>query len=139
MLDTVTPLKVSLASNLLNLVLDPILIFSAGLGVAGAALATALAEVLSGGVYFWLLLRRKLATLALMMRPPSARSLLPLLQGGLAMLMRQAALNVAFISATRAAQLMDPSGVSAAAYSITNQMYSLGVVVMLALQASTIE
>merc|ERR1712187_619631 len=52
------------------------------------------------------------------------------------MLMRQAALNVSFISATRAAQLMDPSGVQGAAYSITNQMYSLGLVVMLAVQAT---
>ncbi|KAL1524557.1 hypothetical protein AB1Y20_019448 [Prymnesium parvum] len=135
-LDTVTPLKVSLASNVLNLLLDPILIFGAGLGVAGAALATALAELLSGGVYLALLLRRKLASFALMLRPPRAASLLPLLQGALAILMRQAALNVAFVSATRTAQLMDPSGVAAAAYSITNQMYSLGLVVMLAIQST---
>ena len=40
-----TPLKVSIASNALNLVLDPILIFSAKMGVAGAALATAISEV----------------------------------------------------------------------------------------------
>jgi len=55
LLDNVTPLKVSLASNLLNLILDPILIFGAGvipgMGVAGAALATATAEVGSGAVY----------------------------------------------------------------------------------------
>eukprot|EP00962_Isochrysis_galbana_P028606 scaffold9061_cov124-Isochrysis_galbana.AAC.1 len=31
---------------------------------------------------------------------------------------------------------MDPTGVSAAAYAITNQMYSLGLVVMLAIQAT---
>ena len=44
-LDVVTPLKVSLSSNLINLVLDPILIFSAHLGVAGAAIATVISEV----------------------------------------------------------------------------------------------
>jgi len=92
--------------------------------------------VLSGAVYLVLLLRRKLASVALMLRPPSVASLLPLLQGALAMLARQAVLNLSFISATRAAQLMDPTGVQAAAYSITNQMYSLGVVVMLAMQAT---
>lgn len=50
MLDTVTPLKVSLASNALNLVLDPLLIFGARMGVAGAALATAASEVCAGGI-----------------------------------------------------------------------------------------
>ena len=52
------------------------------------------------------------------------------------MLLRQLALNVAFVSATRLTQRMDPTGVSAAAYSIVNQIYSLGVVVMLALQGT---
>lgn len=44
-LDVVTPLKVTLVSNLVNLVLDPIFIFNANMGVAGAAIAT----VRSGG------------------------------------------------------------------------------------------
>merc|ERR1712086_90994 len=52
------------------------------------------------------------------------------------MLMRQAALNIAFVSATRMTQAMDSTGVSAAAYAITNQMYSLGLVIMLAMQAT---
>ena len=123
-------------SNLLNLLLDPLLIFGAGLGVAGAALATALSEFLSGGVYLVVLLRRRLASFALMLRPPSAASLLPLLQGAFAMLARQAALNVAFISATRAAQLMDPSGVQAAAYAISQQFWLLcGVALLVDLDA----
>ncbi len=46
--DTVTPMKVSVAATLLNFALDPILIFVAGLGVVGAALATLLANVVSG-------------------------------------------------------------------------------------------
>ena len=44
-LDTVTPLKIAIAANLVNVVLDPILIFNAGLGVAGAALATAASQI----------------------------------------------------------------------------------------------
>ena len=63
MLDTVTPLKVSVASNALNLALDPVLIFLARMGVAGAALATAASETLAGLIYVALLLRRKLLTL----------------------------------------------------------------------------
>ncbi len=47
--DTRTPMKVSVATSLLNFVLDPILIFPAGLGVLGAALATLIANILMGG------------------------------------------------------------------------------------------
>jgi len=46
-LDVVTPLKVTLVSNLVNLVLDPIFIFSANMGVAGAAIATVVSEVIA--------------------------------------------------------------------------------------------
>jgi MATE family multidrug resistance protein len=42
--DTRTPLKVALGVNLINLVLDPILIFSAGWGLEGAAVATVVAQ-----------------------------------------------------------------------------------------------
>eukprot|EP00816_Leptocylindrus_hargravesii_P005819 CAMPEP_0196808098 /NCGR_PEP_ID=MMETSP1362-20130617/8076_1 /TAXON_ID=163516 /ORGANISM="Leptocylindrus danicus, Strain CCMP1856" /LENGTH=200 /DNA_ID=CAMNT_0042182287 /DNA_START=324 /DNA_END=923 /DNA_ORIENTATION=- len=55
---------------------------------------------------------------------------------GAAMLARQAVLNVSFVTAARCAQSMDPSGVSAAAYSIVMQIYSLGIVVQLAVQAT---
>ena len=52
------------------------------------------------------------------------------------MLLRQMTLNVAFVSAARRAQEMDPSGVSAAAYGITMQIYSLGVVAHLGVQGT---
>lgn len=136
MLDTVTPLKVSLASNTLNLVLDPLLIFGARLGVAGAAIATAVSEVGAGALYGVLLLRRRLLRLGALLRPPQLSALLPLLRGGTALLLRQLALNVAFVAATRMTQAMDATGVAAASYSITNQIYSLGVVVMLAMQGT---
>jgi len=52
------------------------------------------------------------------------------------MLLRQLTLNVAFVSAARRAQVLDPTGVSAAAYGITMQIYSLGVVAHLGVQAT---
>ena len=52
------------------------------------------------------------------------------------MLLRQTMLNVAFVSAARRAQVMDPSGVSAAAYGITMQIYSLGLVVLLGVRGT---
>ena len=155
LLNTVTPMKVSLIANLLNLVLDPLFIFGlgrsgivnksglfllskvgSGLGAAGAAAATAVAELTSAVIYLRLLIRRRLIQWSKLLKPPSIQSLLPLIQGGLVMLLRQTMLNVAFVSAARRAQEMDPSGVSAAAYGITMQIYSLGVVAHLGVQGT---
>lgn len=154
LLNTVTPLKVSLATNLLNLVLDPLCIFGLGrsgigppgssllkilwngLGASGAAAATSISELASSLIYLRLLMRRKLIKWSRLFKPPSVTSLLPLIQGGLAMLLRQATLNVAFISAARRAQVLDPTGISGAAYGITMQIYSLGVVAHLGVQGT---
>ena len=154
LLNTVTPLKVSLTTNLLNLVLDPLAIFGlgkfgikapvgsifgricSGLGASGAAAATSISELTSSLIYLRLLLRRKLIKCSELFKPPSMASMLPLIQGGLAMLLRQLTLNVAFVSAARRAQAMDPSGVTGAAYGITMQIYSLGVVAHLGVQGT---
>ena len=133
---TVTPLKVSLGANLLNLVLDPLLIFFTPLGVVGAALATALSEAVSGAVYLKLLVKRKLAKVKLLVKPPSLKSLLPLLQGGASLLGRQMAINVGLVAAARRAQALDPTGVTAAAYGIVMQFYSVGIVVHVAMQGT---
>jgi putative MATE family efflux protein len=126
LLDTVTPLKVSLSTNLLNLLLDPLLIFGTPLRVVGAALATAASEAVGGLVYLGLLMKRGLVTTKGLITPPSWLSILPLLQGGLSVLGRQLALNIGILSAARRAQSLDPSGgVAAAAYGIVMQMYSV--------------
>lgn len=135
LLDTVTPLKVSFAANALNLILDPVLIFNAGMGFVGAALATAVAETLSGMVYMKLLLKRKLVVLRKLFKPPSLESLVPILEGASAMLVRQLAINLSYIAAARKAQAMDPThGVAAAAYGIVFQLYSIGIVINIAMQ-----
>jgi putative MATE family efflux protein len=150
LLNTVTPLKVSLTTNILNMILDPLFIFglggsrvggtlsilAKGLGPSGAAAATSIAELTSALIYLRLLVRRKLVQWSRLFQPPSLNSLLPLIQGGLAMLLRQLILNVAFVSAARRAQILDPTGVSAAAYGITMQIYSLGVVMHLGIQGT---
>jgi len=46
--DTRTPLAATLGCNAVNLVLNPLLIFGLGWGVAGAAQATVLAEARAG-------------------------------------------------------------------------------------------
>lgn len=114
LLNTVTPLKVSLVTNMVNLISDPVLIRI--FGVSGAAMATAGAEGLSGLIYLKLLMRRKLLIFSKMFAAPSWSSLEPLIKGGAAMLLFQLVINVAFTVAARRVQTMDPTGISAAAY-----------------------
>ncbi len=58
--DTRTPFKLSVVASGINLVLDPILIFGLGplpkMGVVGAALATTISRVITGGIALYLLL-----------------------------------------------------------------------------------
>jgi len=142
LLNTVTPLKVSLATNLVNLVADPLFIFGLpfgpfqAMGVVGAAVATAGAETLSGLVYLRLLIRRNLVKISQIFKIPSWNSVKTIVQGGSAMLLFQLTLNIAFLTAARRVQAMDPTGVAAAAYGIVMQIYSIGVVCHLGIKAS---
>ena len=96
-LDVFTPLKISIASQMLNVVLDPILIFRAGLGVSGASMATGVAELTAGLAYVTLLIKQGLLRASKLLRVPSWDRLRPLLQGGFAVWLRALALNVAFL------------------------------------------
>ncbi len=70
--DTRTPLLVALGVNLINLVLDPVLIFAAGLGIEGAALATVVAQYV-GAIWFLRLLKvRRMAD-----RPVGLKAAIP--------------------------------------------------------------
>jgi len=147
MLDTVTPLKVSLTTNINNLIADPLLIYGlpsslplpalgGGLGVSGAAIATAGAETLSGIIYFRLLLVKKLVRFSKILRPPAWTRVKPLVQGGAAIFFRNLTLNVAFLAAARRAQAMDSTGIMAAAYGIVMQIYYVGVVCHIGIQST---
>lgn len=58
--DTRTPMFVNLAANALNVVLNYLLIYSAGLGVTGAAIATAVSSTVAGIAMFVLMRRKEL-------------------------------------------------------------------------------
>lgn len=53
--DTKTPLYVTMAGNLVNIILDPILIFTLKLGVCGAAIATIISQYIIVGLLLWVL------------------------------------------------------------------------------------
>jgi putative MATE family efflux protein len=58
--DTVTPFRMTVVLNLVNLVLDPLLIFGLGWGLAGAATATLVAQVVGAGLFWAAMARRGL-------------------------------------------------------------------------------
>jgi len=134
MRDTVTPLRVALFANMLNMIMDPILMFGLGMGTVGAAAATVIAEITAGITYLVLLCRCRLITKDSLLKVPSMARLAPLLKGGAAVQLRSLALNTAFVFATRQAQAMDSAGVMAAAYTISLQLWQLGGVAFFALQ-----
>merc|ERR1712241_1316486 len=79
--DTVTPLKISAFASVFNAVLDPILIFNAGMGVTGAALATITAEVIAACTYLTLLRKKKMILFKKLFRLPSWKLLAPMIKG----------------------------------------------------------
>ena len=62
--DNRTPLKVVLAANVANAVIDPILIFGLGWGITGAAIGSVVGQW-GGAVWFLFLLRRRIGSLGL--------------------------------------------------------------------------
>ena len=132
-MDVVTPLKIALVSNIVNVILDPLLIFNAGMGVAGAAAATCAAELFSFFQYMRLLQMKGMFQFKKAMRPPNFASLKPLLVGGFGVQLRAVAMNIAFLAVTRTTQGMDNTGTAAAAHAITIQLWQLGGVFLLAM------
>ncbi|MDJ0924963.1 MAG: MATE family efflux transporter [Acidimicrobiia bacterium] len=97
--NTRTPLWVTLGISAVNLVLDPILIFGLGWGLAGAAWATMLAQW-SGAAVFTALFVRRRREFALRLRWPGRESLQPLVGAGRALVIRSGSLLAAFTLAT---------------------------------------
>ncbi|KAL7511312.1 hypothetical protein ACHAXN_008237 [Cyclotella atomus] len=133
LLDPATPLKIAIASNVFNAILDPILMFPLAMGVTGAALATLSAEVISAVCMMALMIRQKLIRWSKIFRLPSWSSLQPLLKGGAALQLRGTALQVTFATVTRVTQSLDQTGVAAAAHALAINTFQLGGVVLLAM------
>ena len=153
LLDTRTPLRIAAVANLLNFTLDPILIFGApffhvpAFGVAGAAGATAISECVAAAAYVALLVsvrpkmikrpssgaanddddkeeEEPLLRIVDLTKIPGPGTLAPLLAGGASQIARTLSLQVFLVSAVSAAVRMDVSGLSAAAYQISLQVYN---------------
>ena len=90
--DTRTPFRVTLGLNVVNLVLDPILIFGLGWGLTGAAWATVVAQWVGAVGFLWLILGPRRDLLGGVSRLPRPAELLPFLRVGGELLIRTLAL-----------------------------------------------
>ncbi|MFZ0013641.1 MAG: MATE family efflux transporter, partial [Acidimicrobiia bacterium] len=120
--DTRTPLKVALGVNLLNLVLDPLLIFGLGWGLEGAAVATAVAQYLGAVWFLRLIVRRNMGA-----RPRGLRESLPSLldlgRNGALLTARTGLLLIALTIAASVATRLGPSQI--AAHQLVAQIFLL--------------
>lgn len=99
--DTRTPMLVTVAAALLNLVLDPVMIFWWGWGLNGAAVASVIAQTAGGAVFMFLLASGR-AGLRLPRRPQWA-TMKTLLGAGSALTLRTLVLAATFTLAAAAA------------------------------------
>jgi MATE family multidrug resistance protein len=124
--DTRTPLVVALGVNLINLILDPILIFVAGLGIEGAAIATVVAQY-AGAIWFLRLLRRR----RMADRPAGIREAIPTVlalgRNGFLVSIRTAFLLFGLTFAAGTATRLGPAEI--AAHQVVMQVWLLAAMV----------
>lgn len=113
--DTRTPLWVAVGMNAMNLILDPLLIFGLGLGVAGAAWATVVAQTIAAVWFLVLILgtqRERLGTDA-PVGDLGSLGIGRILDAGWPMMVRSAALLAALTATTVAASRIGTDQVAA--------------------------
>ncbi|HHC08573.1 MAG TPA: MATE family efflux transporter [Actinobacteria bacterium] len=111
--DTRTPLVVTGVANLVNVVLDPLLIFGAGWGVSGAAAASAIAQGLAAAVFLVLVQARRGSGLGIRWRRPDPEALGSLWGAGRALVLRTAALLAVFTAAAAVAARVSTTALAA--------------------------
>jgi putative MATE family efflux protein len=119
--DTRTPLIVTLALNLVNLVLDPLLIFGLGWGLAGAAWATLAAQWFGALWFLWLVFVKRRAAMGVEPHVPRLNELRPFLRIGWELLLRTFALIATLTLATAVATRVGTREV--AAHQIATQLW----------------
>lgn len=119
--DTKTPFVVAAVFNLINVILDPILIFWVGWGIAGAAAATLIAQWTGAFIFLWLLLVRHRREFGIRLIAPSLREMMPLIQVGGHLLIRTGSLVATMTIATAVAARIGV--VEVAAHQVANQLW----------------
>lgn len=111
MQDTRTPLVVTVAANLVNIALNVTLVYGAGLGIAGSALGTLIAQT-AGAAALVVVVARK-ATAARTSIGPRLRGVWPVATAGLPLFARTLCLRVVLLLATYVAAGIGTDAVAA--------------------------
>ena len=119
--DTKTPMYITIVFNLVNLALDPLLIFVAGLGLQGAALATVVAQWTGAGIFVYLLVFSRAEKYGGELRLPSVEKLKPFIRVGGEMFVRTFSLIATMTIATAVAARVGV--VAVAAHQVANQLW----------------
>jgi len=120
--DTRTPMFISLGLSLINVILDPVFIYTFGWGLAGAGIASVVAQSSGGAMFVYLLLSGRTG-LRIRWRVPRRHDMRGLIGAGSALFVRTLALvGTLTVAASAAARL----GVSeVAAHHVAVQVWSL--------------
>ena len=120
--DTRTPMFISLGLSMINVVLDPVFIYWFGWGLAGAGIASVVAQSSGGAVFLFLLLSGRTG-LRIRWRVPRRHDMSGLIGAGSALFVRTLALVGTFTVAASAAARLGITEV--AAHHVAIQIWSL--------------
>jgi MATE family multidrug resistance protein len=124
--DTRTPLRVALVVNGINLVLDPLFIFTFGWGLEGAAWATVIAQVVGAILFVVLIRNRRMAVLPRSIRE-SLPAILTLGRNGVLLTVRSAFLVATFAMGASAATRLGADNI--AAHQLLAQLFLLAALI----------
>ena len=130
-----TPLVILVTSNIANLVIEVVLVFGLGLGIAGAAWSTAIAQA-GAGVAFLVVIRPGLASAR--HRWPRWVEMAPLLTAGRHLLLRVGSMLAVFTGATAIAARVDDPTLAAHQIAMTMFLFLALVLDALAIPAQTL-
>lgn len=132
--DLRTPFRIAVLANLLNVLLDIILIFPLGLGVAGAAIATSLSQIIAFLLMTVTLLNTGRLHLRHLLRIPNLRDLFPMLSAGAMFAIRTLSLltTIAYATSTAASRGV----IELAAYELCRQLWVFKATILDSLAAA---
>jgi putative MATE family efflux protein len=130
-----TPLVILLAANLANLLIELVLVFGFGMGIAGAAWSTVIAQA-GAGVAFVVVVRGRLASAR--RRLPNWTEMAPLLSAGRHLLLRVGSMLAVFTGATAIAARIDDTSLAAHQVAMTMFLFLALVLDALSVPAQTL-
>jgi putative MATE family efflux protein len=120
--DINTPIKINLCSQIVNMILDPILMLK--MGIRGIAIGTVIAELVSFILFYSSLLHKKLINFSLI----DIKFIKILIKRGFSVQVRSICLSVIGLFGFRQAQGIDLSGNVAAAHVLNMQLFEVGFI-----------